>query len=109
MVAETPSGDARRGAVPTAVATLAAAYRRPRGRRRFSIRPCGYDDATVAAVARRCMNNEDRLMRRRTFLSRAIGVAAASLFARTASAQHAGHAGMAGMDSMDDMPGMSGM
>ncbi|MBN3742305.1 multicopper oxidase family protein, partial [Burkholderia sp. Tr-20355] len=48
-------------------------------------------------------------MRRRTFLSRAIGVAAASLFARTAWAQHAGHAGMAGMDSMDDMPGMSGM
>ena len=48
-------------------------------------------------------------MIRRTFLSRAIGVAAASLFARAAWAQHAGHAGMAGMDSMDDMPGMSGM
>ncbi|MDF0500687.1 multicopper oxidase family protein, partial [Burkholderia cenocepacia] len=48
-------------------------------------------------------------MRRRTFLSRAVGVAAASLFARTAWAQHAGHAGMAGMDAMDDMPGMSGM
>ncbi|WP_241301698.1 multicopper oxidase family protein, partial [Burkholderia cenocepacia] len=48
-------------------------------------------------------------MRRRTFLSRAVGVAAASLFARTAWAQHAGHAGMAGMDAMDDMAGMSGM
>ncbi|MCA8154980.1 multicopper oxidase family protein [Burkholderia contaminans] len=48
-------------------------------------------------------------MIRRTFLSRAIGVAAASLFTRAAWAQHAGHAGMAGMDSMDDMPGMSGM
>ncbi|MGC2945653.1 multicopper oxidase family protein [Burkholderia ambifaria] len=48
-------------------------------------------------------------MIRRTFLSHAIGVAAASLFARTAWAQHAAHAGMAGMDQMDDMPGMSGM
>ena len=46
-------------------------------------------------------------MIRRTFLSRAIGVAAASC-ARAAWAQ-IGHAGMAGMDSMDDMPGMSGM
>ncbi|EGD03837.1 hypothetical protein B1M_14461, partial [Burkholderia sp. TJI49] len=47
-------------------------------------------------------------MIRRTFLSHAVGVAAASLFARTAWAQHAGHAGMAGMDGMDDMAGMSG-
>ncbi|WP_261531096.1 multicopper oxidase domain-containing protein, partial [Burkholderia multivorans] len=48
-------------------------------------------------------------MIRRTFLSRAIGVAAASLVARGAWAQHAGHAGMAGMDDMHDMPGMGGM
>lgn len=48
-------------------------------------------------------------MIRRTFLSHAIGVAAASLFARSAWAQHAAHAGMAGMEPMDDMPGMAGM
>ncbi|MDR9213961.1 multicopper oxidase family protein [Burkholderia multivorans] len=48
-------------------------------------------------------------MIRRTFLSRAIGVAAASLVARGAWAQHAGHAGMAGMDDMRDVPGMGGM
>ncbi|OXH89288.1 hypothetical protein CA830_18275, partial [Burkholderia multivorans] len=47
-------------------------------------------------------------MIRRTFLSRAIGVAAASLVARGAWAQHAGHAGMAGMDDMPGMGGMSG-
>ncbi|RQS76300.1 multicopper oxidase family protein [Burkholderia sp. Bp8963] len=49
-------------------------------------------------------------MIRRAFLSRAVGVAVASLFARGAWAQHAGHAGMADMadmDSMDDMPGMA--
>ncbi|KDB09385.1 multicopper oxidase type 3 [Burkholderia sp. lig30] len=47
-------------------------------------------------------------MLRRAFLSRAVGVAVASLFARSAWAQHAGHAGMDDMDGMDDMPGMSG-
>jgi FtsP/CotA-like multicopper oxidase with cupredoxin domain len=48
-------------------------------------------------------------MIRRTFLSRAVGIAVASLFARGAWAQHADHADMAGMGDMemDDMPGMS--
>lgn len=48
-------------------------------------------------------------MIRRAFLSRAIGIAVASMFARSAWAQHAGHAGMSDMDRMDDMPGMPGM
>lgn len=48
-------------------------------------------------------------MIRRAFLSRAIGIAVASMFARSACAQHAGHAGMSDMDRMDDMPGMPGM
>ncbi|CAN0623057.1 bilirubin oxidase [Burkholderia multivorans] len=47
-------------------------------------------------------------MLRRAFLSRAIGVAVASLFARGAWAQHASRTGMDDMDGMDDMPGMSG-
>ncbi|WP_186249137.1 MULTISPECIES: hypothetical protein, partial [unclassified Burkholderia] len=95
----------------------AAAYRRPAGGGAFQYGPAvmmtrasGFASrierqpagAGVAAAARRSMDNEERLMIRRTFLSRAIGVAAASLFARAAWAQHAGHAGMAGMDSMDD-------
>ncbi|MGU7781716.1 multicopper oxidase family protein [Burkholderia sp. PU8-34] len=46
-------------------------------------------------------------MIRRAFLSRAVGAAVASLFARGAWAQHAAHAGMADMEQMDDMPGMS--
>ncbi|WP_179401553.1 multicopper oxidase family protein [Burkholderia guangdongensis] len=48
-------------------------------------------------------------MIRRTFLSRAVGVAVASLFARGAWAQHADHAGMGGMSDMDGMGGMGGM
>ncbi|SEA15402.1 multicopper oxidase family protein [Paraburkholderia sartisoli] len=47
-------------------------------------------------------------MIRRQFLARSLGTAIASLFARSAFAQHAGHS-MQGMEGMDDMPGMAGM
>lgn len=70
----------------------------------------GYDDAgspDSRHFPNHTVENEERLMIRRTFLSRAVGVAVASLVARSAWAQHAGHAGMADME-MGDMPGMPG-